>query len=88
MQSNIKIADIKDRGRYFLDITGDVCPLTFVKAKLLLERMPVGAVAEIRLEGAEPLENVPRSLAEDGHEVMSLTPEPGGAIHRLLVRKA
>ncbi|HEY4635020.1 MAG TPA: sulfurtransferase TusA family protein [Alphaproteobacteria bacterium] len=88
MESNIEIAGIKDSGRYFLDITADVCPLTFVKAKLLLERMPKGAIAEIRLGGAEPLENVPRALAEDGHEVMSLAPEDGtSAVHRLVVRK-
>jgi len=74
--------------RYFLDISAEVCPLTFVKAKLLLERMPEGAVAEIRLAGAEPLENVPRALAEDGHEVLSLLPETGAAgVHRLTVRK-
>lgn len=87
MESNIKIAGIKDGGRYFLDITAEVCPLTFVKAKLLLERMPAGAVAEIRLAGAEPVANVPRSLAEDGHEVMGLTPEAAGPAYRLLVRK-
>jgi TusA-related sulfurtransferase len=74
--------------RYFLDISAEVCPLTFVKAKLLLERMPKGAVAEIRLAGAEPLENVPRALAEDGHEVLSLLPETGDSgVHRLTVRK-
>lgn len=77
----------EDLGRYFLDITSDVCPLTFVKAKLLLERMPQGAVAEIRLQGAEPVENVPRSLEEDGHEILSLTAEAGSVAHRLRVRK-
>ena len=30
---------------YFLDITADVCPMTFVKTKLMLERMPPGAIA-------------------------------------------
>jgi len=82
----------EDLGRYFLDITSEVCPLTFVKAKLLLERMPAGAIAEIRLQGTEPVENVPRSLEEDGHEILGLAPEPGSRqpgsiIHRLLVRK-
>jgi TusA-related sulfurtransferase len=77
----------EDLGRYFLDITGEVCPLTFVKAKLFLERMPEGAVAEIRLQGAEPVENVPRSLEEDGHEILGLTAEPGSIVHRLRVRK-
>lgn len=86
MESKFKIPEVKETGRYFLDITAEVCPLTFVKAKLLLERMPKGALAEIRLAGAEPLENVPRSLAEDGHEIVSLSAE--GAAHLLVVRKA
>jgi TusA-related sulfurtransferase len=72
-----------------LDITGQVCPLTFVHTRLRLERMNPGDVLEIRLKGAEPLSNIPRSLADEGHEVLSLQPEPGGAgIHRLRVRKA
>ncbi|MEQ8195888.1 MAG: sulfurtransferase TusA family protein, partial [Rhodospirillales bacterium] len=53
-----------------LDITGEVCPLTFVKTKLLIERMAPGQIAEIRLRGAEPLENVPRSLGDLGHAVL------------------
>jgi TusA-related sulfurtransferase len=60
---------------YFLDITGDVCPLTFVKTKLLLEKMPPGALATVRLKGAQPLDNVPRSVKAHGHEVISLAPE-------------
>ena len=88
MESNLPIAGIKELGRYFLDISTEVCPLTFVKVKLLLERLPKGAIAEIRLAGAEPLENVPRALTEDGHEVLSLLPETGsGGVHRLTVRK-
>ncbi len=60
---------------YFIDITSDVCPLTFVKTKLLLEKMPVGALATVRLKGAQPLDNVPRSVKAHGHEVVSLDPE-------------
>lgn len=73
---------------YFLDITDDVCPMTFVRTKLLIEKIPPGSVAQIRLKGREPLENVPRSLAELGHETLSLEPEDGGdGVHLLLVRK-
>ena len=80
---------------YFIDITGDVCPLTFVKTKLLLERMPVGAVATVRLKGLQPLDNVPRSVKAHGHEVISLAPEaPQGTAasdprlpHILVVRR-
>lgn len=72
---------------HVLDITRDVCPLTFVKTKLLIERMSAGDTAEIRLTGAEPLENVPRSVSEHGHTVISLAAEPGGGAHLLRIRK-
>ncbi|MCA1909994.1 MAG: sulfurtransferase TusA family protein [Magnetospirillum sp.] len=73
-----------------LDITSDVCPMTFVRAKLLVEKMLVGQVAEIRLKGSEPLINVPRSLAELGHEILSMKreeQESESGIHRLTIRK-
>ncbi len=78
---------------YFLDITADVCPLTFVKTKLLLEKMPPGAVVTVRLKGAQPLDNVPRSVKAHGHEVLSLGPEDTLAVsnprlpHILIVRR-
>lgn len=73
----------------FLDITSEVCPLTFVKTKLLIERMETGQVAEIRLNDGEPLTNVPRSVEEHGHEVLSLAEETeGSAIWRLRLRKS
>jgi len=77
---------------FFLDITPEVCPLTFVRTKLLLEKMQPGQVAEVRLKGSELLDNVPRSVREHGHEVLSLEPEePGGDAdtpHRLVIRRA
>lgn len=76
---------------FFLDITAEVCPLTFVHTKLLIERMAQGQTAEIRLKGTEPLNNVPRAVAAQGHEVLSLEPEDhAGAtsVYRLRIRKA
>lgn len=76
---------------YYLDITDQICPMTFVKTKLLIEKMKPGQTAEIRLQGHEPLNNVPRSVREFGHDVISLEPEsrdmPKDGIHRLIVRK-
>ncbi|HET9149838.1 MAG TPA: sulfurtransferase TusA family protein [Alphaproteobacteria bacterium] len=73
---------------HHLDITGDVCPMTFVKTKLLLERMKPGETADVRLTGEEPLANVPRSVAEIGNEIVACVPEAAGsAIHRLTIRK-
>lgn len=73
---------------YSLDISGEVCPLTIVKTKLLLEGMAAGEVACIRLGAGEPLENLPRTLRDQGHQVLELAPEePGGTIYRLRVQK-
>jgi TusA-related sulfurtransferase len=76
---------------YYLDITTEVCPLTFVRTKLLIERMNPGDTAEVRLKGNEPLENVPRSVEEMGHAVLELVPEPGSQgpdrIYLLRLRK-
>lgn len=60
---------------YFLDISAEVCPMTFVKTKLLLERMPPGSIAKVRLRGTEPLENVPRSVEEMGHRILNCAPD-------------
>ncbi|MDH3335928.1 MAG: sulfurtransferase TusA family protein [Rhodospirillaceae bacterium] len=79
---------------YFLDITTLICPMTFVRTKLLLEKMAVGETCHIRLKGAEPLKNVPRSARELGHEIVSLSPETttqagddGDGIFNLLITK-
>ncbi len=69
-----------------LDITREVCPMTYVRTKLKLESMADGEVLEVFLRGEEPVKSVPRSAREDGHEVLSLEAEGSGA-WRLLLRK-
>ena len=59
---------------YYLDITQEVCPFTFVRTRLLLEKMKPGEIADILLQGIEPLENVPNAVMEQGHDLLSLTP--------------
>lgn len=71
---------------YFLDITAEVCPMTFVKTKLLIERVEPGTLLEVRLKGAEPLQNVPRSVIEMGHRVLSCDAQADGA-HLLRIEK-
>lgn len=88
-----KSSETKNRAEddFFLDITPETCPMTFVRTKLMIEKMPPGAVATVRLRGEEPLKNVPRSVGDMGIEVLELTPEEEGAapdgIHRLVIRK-
>ena len=52
-----------------LDLTGTPCPLNWVKAKLALERMEPGEEIVLLLDPGEPIESVPRSAREDGHDV-------------------
>lgn len=58
-----------------LDITHLTCPMTFVRVRLLLDRLAPGAGATIRLSGAEPHASIPRQLARLGHVVHALLPE-------------
>ena len=76
----------KSMADYFLDITDKMCPMTFVKTKLLLEKMVHGETAEVRLRAGEPLENVPRSLRELGQEVISTEIETDG-VWMIIFRK-
>ena len=54
-----------------LDLTGDVCPMTFVRTKLELEELPPGAELAVLLRAGESLRNVPRSCEAEGHVVLS-----------------
>lgn len=71
---------------YSIDITAEVCPMTYVRTKLALEEMAPGELLRVRLGGGEPLDNVPRTLQENGHEVLALT-ETSAGVFELLVRK-
>jgi len=75
---------------YYLDITQEVCPFTFVRTRLLLEKMKPGEIADILIQGVEPLENVPNAVMEQGHDLLSLTPiDEAGAEgpHLLRIRR-
>ena len=69
-----------------IDITRDICPMTFVKTRIALDRLAPGQTLLVRLKGEEPLRNVPRTAAEQGHEVLWTRTEPDGTTS-LLLRK-
>ena len=69
-----------------IDITGEVCPMTFVRTKLKLERMRSGEVLSVRLRGEEPLRNVPRAARDEGHAILGIEAE--GDAHIVTIRRA
>ncbi|MBX9944799.1 MAG: sulfurtransferase TusA family protein [Reyranella sp.] len=69
-----------------IDITGEVCPMTFVRTKLRLERMQPGETLRVRLRGGEPLRNVPRAARDEGHVILGI--EQDGDVHIVTIRRA
>ena len=69
-----------------VDITDKVCPLTFVKAKVAIEELEDGEVLAVRMNDGEPVQNVPRSIKEEGHQILKLVNNEDGT-YNLIVKK-
>lgn len=69
-----------------VDITDVVCPTTFVKAKIALEELDEGQILSIRMNDGEPVQNVPRSIKEEGHQILKLIDNSDGT-YDLIVKK-
>lgn len=69
-----------------VDITDVVCPVTFVKAKVVLEELDDGQILAIRMNDGEPVQNVPRSIKEEGHQILRLNANDDGT-YTLIVKK-
>lgn len=69
-----------------VDITDVVCPVTFVKAKVALEELDDGDILAVRMNDGEPVQNVPRSIKEEGHQILKLLHNDDGT-YTLLVKK-
>jgi TusA-related sulfurtransferase len=69
-----------------LNLRGEVCPYTFVKSKLALEDLEPGKILRVIVDNPESAENVPRSLANEGNEVLGVGPL-GGEAWSILVKK-
>lgn len=61
-----------------IDITAETCPMTFVRTRLALDAMASGQILLVRLAGADPLANVPRAAADQGHDPLELIEQADG----------
>ncbi len=68
-----------------LDLRGVICPYNFVKTKLKLETMAPGQLLLVHLDDGDPIRNVPRSVTDDGHDVLSQ--ERVEHSYRVMIRK-
>ncbi len=68
-----------------LDLHGVICPLNFVKTKLALEELDPGDILEIIIDEGDAMLNVPRSVKEEGHKIIKVTPL--GETYQILIEK-
>lgn len=69
-----------------LDVTTQLCPMTFVRTRLALDRLQPGQILAVRLRGDEPRRSVPQTAAEQGHAVLRLEEHEDGSA-TVLIRK-
>jgi sulfite reductase (ferredoxin) len=55
------------------DFRGVACPMNFVKTKIELSALTTGSLLEVWLDDGQPIQNVPGSVRNEGHEIVSLT---------------
>lgn len=56
-----------------INLKGEVCPYTFVKTMLALEEMEVGQVLQVIVDHLPAVENVPRSLMNEGYKILEVS---------------
>jgi TusA-related sulfurtransferase len=70
-----------------LDISTETCPMTYVRTRLALDALQPGQVLAVRLRGADPETNVPKSAEQQGHTVLATVHETDGTT-RIWLRRA
>lgn len=68
-----------------VDLTCEVCPVIFMKAKFHLDQLAPGEALELALKEGEALREMPRSLKDEGHRIERVRRE--GDTVFLLVRR-
>ncbi len=59
--------------------------MTFVKTKLRLEELNKGDILEVLLCEGEPLTNVPKTVKEQGYQVLEIIKQ--NSFYKVVVRK-
>ena len=75
----------EEKPTHILDLKGTPCPINYVKAKLVLESLNAGDTLEIFLDEGEPINNVPKSLEDDGHQIVNIEKRDG--FYKVVVTK-
>ncbi|HAP67506.1 MAG TPA: sulfurtransferase TusA family protein [Nitrospinae bacterium] len=84
--SNVKVSANTDIGvDDSINLSNEVCPMTFVLTKMKLDALKPGQHLEVVLPAGEPVRNVSISVKEEGHKVLKV--EKMGDFFRLIIEK-
>ncbi len=75
-------------GEHELDLRGEVCPFTFVRTRLCLEELSLGATLRVVVDHEPATRNIPRSATEWGQEVCGVEPTGDQCWVIILVKRA
>jgi TusA-related sulfurtransferase len=84
MMSLEEIETSQTSEKVLLDLRGTPCPINFVRTKLKLAQMSAGEILEVWLDGGEPIEQVPHSLAMEGYTDQDIVEE--GTFFKMTIR--
>lgn len=70
----------------FIDISTEVCPMSFVLTKLALDELEDGQVLELICQAGDPVRNISIQLKDEGHLIVSVKKEADGNF-RLKIKK-
>jgi TusA-related sulfurtransferase len=76
------MSEVSDK--VLLDLRGTPCPINFVRTKLKLAQLSAGEILEVWLDGGEPIEQVPHSLAMEGYTEQEIVEE--GSFFKMIIR--
>ena len=77
----------KNSADVFQDLRGVGCPMNLVKTKVAFSAMQSGQTLGLILDSGPPINNVPRAVVREGHEVLSQVQLADGT-WSVLIRKA
>lgn len=69
--SQLDIDDELQQLKNFRDLRGVKCPLNYLKTRIALSKLEKNEFLTVLIDDGEPFENVPKSLANDGFEIVS-----------------
>jgi len=79
--------ETKNNADLFQDLRGVGCPMNLVKTKVAFAKIQSGQILGLILDNGPPINNVPRSVIREGHEILSQEQLDDGA-WSVLIRKA